>query len=62
MTNNVRYEVMPQKALLTREETAEELSLPVRSVDLYLKRGLLKATKLGRHIRILRSSIDDLAR
>ena len=46
------------KQLLTRHEAAHSLSLSLRTIDELVKRGDLKAAKIGRSIRIRPAAIE----
>lgn len=46
---------------MTREEVAALLQVKSRAVDSMIKRKDLKAIKIGRLVRILRSSFDKLS-
>jgi len=52
MTQNEEY--------MTREDVAIRLGMRDRAVDAMIKRGELKAIKIGRLVRILKSSFDAL--
>jgi excisionase family DNA binding protein len=42
----------------TVEEASERLSLPIRTVYVYVQQGLIPAIRLGRRIRIRRDTVD----
>ena len=52
MTQNDKY--------MTREDIAAQLQIRDRAVDAMIKRGELQAIKIGRLVRILRTSFDAL--
>lgn len=45
--------------LLTSEEVAERLHIPLSTVSEYARRGVLPSIKLGRHRRFVRSDVAD---
>src|SRR5699024_5049124 len=48
-----------QVQLYTREQVAQALVLSERQVDLLVKRGELKAVRIGRSVRFTREAIAD---
>lgn len=49
----------PNLQLLTREQVAEALVLSQRQVDLLVKRGELKAVRIGRSVRFTREAVAE---
>jgi len=49
-----------KKEFLTRNQTAELLSVTAQSIYLWDKKGKLTSYKIGTHIRYLKSDIDNL--
>lgn len=53
---------MADKILLSRKDTAEALSISVRSLDYMIERGELPARKLGKRTLIPRVALERFAR
>ena len=55
-----RRKVNEGRVFLTAQQVADELDIPVRTVFVYIKEGLIPAMQLGRTYRVSRQALDQL--
>ena len=53
---------MNEKILVSRKNTAASMDVSIRQVDVLIKKGILKALKIGARTLVVRSSIEGLAK
>ncbi len=57
---NTRTDPTPSRRLWTIKETAQAMRISTRSVRRLIADGSLRSTRLGRCVRIIATSVDEL--